>query len=142
MKHVTAFVGSARRHGVTHRATRQLLDRLESSGDVRTEIVFLSDHHIGLCRGCKACFIQGEESCPLRDDRDLLIDAMRRSDGVVLCTPVLPESRRDHAYYREHGWLESDYFYPTRLGPLKRAAGAAFDWIAARRSERLLASSS
>ena len=64
MKSVTAFVGSARRHGVTYRAARQFLDQLESFGDVRIEIVFLSDHDIRLCCGCKACFIRGEESAP------------------------------------------------------------------------------
>jgi multimeric flavodoxin WrbA len=258
MKSVTAFVGSARRHGVTHRATRQLLDHLQAFGDVQTELVFLSDHHIGLCRGCKACFIRGEEFCPLHDDRDLLVEKMEASDGVVLASPVyafqvsahvkafldrlgfalhrprfhgkaytsiaveglyggrdvvryldfvggalgfnvvkgsrivcrknpdtahdpmldrerrrmddllarqgarfheqlarppypapslfqlfgfrmartsmqleLPEDRRDHAYYRDHGWFRSDYYYPTHLGPLKRAAGAVFDRVAA-----------
>jgi multimeric flavodoxin WrbA len=55
MKSVTAFVGSARKNGVTHRATRRFLDDLESFGDVRSELVFLSDYDIGLCRGCKAC---------------------------------------------------------------------------------------
>lgn len=263
MKCVTAFVGSARRQGVTERATRQLLDRLEAFGDVRTELLFLSDHRVGLCRGCKACFIRGEEFCPLHDDRDLLIEKMARSDGVVLASPVysfqvsahlkafldrlgfafhrprfhgkaytsivvegllggravvqyldlvgfglgfnvvhgcrivcrsnpdtardpmMPEERRrmdevlarqarrfheqlarppfpaptllrllafrmartsirieqaehrpDHAYYRERGWFESDYYYPTKLGPLKRAAGALFDRVAARSSMR------
>lgn len=38
----------------------------------------------------------------------------------------------DYQYYRDRGWLESDYYYPTRLGLLKRAAGAAFDVLAAR----------
>jgi multimeric flavodoxin WrbA len=262
MKSVIALVGSARKHGVTYRATRQFLDDLQSFGDVRSELVFLSDYDIGLCRGCKACFIRGEEFCPLRDDRDLLIDKMWRSDGVVLASPVysfqvsahvkafldrlgfalhrprfhgraytsivveglyggkkvvkyldfvggglgfnvvdgssvlcrknpdtadepmlqderrrmddalarqsrrfheqltsprfpeptmlqlfafrmartsikleLAEDRRDHAYYRDHGWMESDYYYPTKLGLLKRAAGAAFDRLAARRSK-------
>lgn len=261
MKTVTAFVGSARKDGVTHRATRRLLDDLQSFGDVRSEVVFLSEHDVRLCRGCKACFIRGEEFCPLHDDRDLLLDKMTRSDGVVLASPVysfqvsavmkafldrlgfafhrprfhgkaytsivveglyggrsvvkyldlvggalgfnvlkgsrivcrknpdtahepmleeerrkmdealarqsrrfhellsspafpapsmfrlmgfrmartsikleLGEDRRDHAYYRERGWFDSDYYYPTRLGPLKRAAGAAFDRIAARSS--------
>jgi multimeric flavodoxin WrbA len=263
MKFVSAFVGSARKHGVTYRATRQFLDDLHSFGDVRSELVFLSDYDIGLCRGCKACFIQGEECCPLRDDRDLLIDKMSRSDGVVLASPVysfqvsarvkafldrlgfalhrprfqgkaytsivveglyggrdvvryldfvggglgfnvvegsrilcrknpdtadepmlqeerrrmgdalarqsrrfheqltsppfpeptmlqlfafrnartsieleLAEDRRDHAYYRDHGWFDSDYYYPTKLGPLKRVAGAAFDRMAARSSKQ------
>jgi hypothetical protein len=46
----------------------------------------------------------------------------------------LGDDRPDHAYYRERGWFDSDYYYPTKLGPLKRAAGAAFDRIAARSS--------
>ncbi len=37
-------------------------------------------------------------------------------------------------YWRDHGWFDSGYYYPTRLGPLKRAAGAAFDRLAARSS--------
>jgi multimeric flavodoxin WrbA len=261
MKSVIAFVGSARRQGVTYRATRQFLDDLQSFGDVRSELVFLSECDIGLCRGCKACFIQGEEFCPLHDDRDLLIEKMTRSDGVVLASPVysfqvsahlkafldrlgfafhrprfhgkaytsivveglyggrgvvkyldfvggalgfnvikgsrivcrknpdtahqqmparelqqmeatlaeqsrrfheqlmsppfpeptmfqlfafrmartsiklqLADDRPDHAYYRDHGWFESDYYYPTKLGLLKRAAGTAFDRMAARSS--------
>ncbi len=262
MSSVVAFVGSARKHGVTYRATREFLDQLEWLGHT-TELVFLSDHPIQLCRGCKACFIRGEEYCPLHDDRDLLLDRMTRSDGVVLATPVYsfqvsgrmkafldrlgfafhrprfhgksytpivveglyggkdvlrylefvglalgfnvvdgsrivckknpdtadeplldeerrdmdgaiaaharrfhaqlaappfpdptflqlfgfrmartsirleqPEARPDHAYYRDRGWFASDYFYPTRLGLVKRAAGAAFDRMAARSSRR------
>jgi multimeric flavodoxin WrbA len=261
MRSVTAFVGSARRNGVTYRATRQLLDGLESFGDVRTELVFLSDHEVGLCRGCKACFLRGEEFCPLHDDRDVLLGKMTASDGVVFASPhyafqvsalmkafldrlgfaihrprfhgrtftslvaeglfgggevvkyldlvggalgfnvvkgscvtcrknpntaldpiieverrkmdavlarhvrrfhaallrpafpppsllqllafrmartsmrlELGDENRDHAYYRDHGWFEAGYYYPARLGPLKRAAGAAFDRLAARSS--------
>ncbi len=261
MKTVTAFVGRARRHGVTERATRRFLDELDALERVTSEVVFLSEHDLGLCRGCKACFIRGEEFCPLHDDRDLLLDKLARSDGVVLASPVYsfqvsahmkafldrlgfafhrprfygkaftsivveglfggkdvvryldrvgfmlgfnvtrgtrvvcrknPDTSRDpldaregramegalaaharrfHAllsrpaypapsllqlfgfrfartairleqapdrpdptYVREHGWYESDYFYPTRLGPLKRAAGVMFDRLAARSS--------
>jgi hypothetical protein len=47
----------------------------------------------------------------------------------------LAEDRPDYVYYRDHGWFDSGYFYPTRLGPLKRAAGAAFDRMAARSSK-------
>jgi hypothetical protein len=39
---------------------------------------------------------------------------------------------RDHTYFTEQGWLQSDYYYPTRLGPLKKAAGSLFDLIGAR----------
>jgi hypothetical protein len=45
------------------------------------------------------------------------------------------DDRPDPTYYRDHGWFDSDYYYPTTLGPLKRAAGVAFDGIAARSSK-------
>jgi multimeric flavodoxin WrbA len=252
MKTVIAIMGSARRKGFTYLATRQFLDNLNSFGDVQSEMLFLSDFAIQPCNGCKRCFLRGEEFCPLKDDRDLLIRKMLDSDGVVFATPnysfqvsgrmklfldrlgfvfhrpcfhgkaftcivaqgifgggkvvkylsfagnglgfnvvkgscvtalepmtakdrarmekavgaqskqfyerlmqpVLPapslfqlmgfrmgrtsvrltlnEDKRDYTYYRDHGWFNSDYFYPTRLGPVKRAAGAAFDWAAGR----------
>jgi multimeric flavodoxin WrbA len=40
-----------------------------------------------------------------------------------------PESR-DYKYFAEKGWFESEYFYPTRLGGLKKAAGKLFDRMA------------
>lgn len=45
---------------------------------------------------------------------------------------MLDESARDYRYYRDNGWFESDYYYPVRLGPLRRAAGRLFDLGAAR----------
>jgi multimeric flavodoxin WrbA len=252
MKTITAFVGSARRKGVTCAATRQFLDNLQLHGEVQAEIVFLSDYNLGLCRGCKTCFLRGEERCPLKDDRDALINKMMTSDGVVLASPnysfqvsalmktfldrlgfafhrpcfhgktftsivvqgihgggkivryldfvgsglgfnvvkgncitalepltqkhrqkmdqaiasharrfheqmlkppypppsifqlmvfrmgrtsirqMLGGENRDHTYYREHGWFDSDYFYPIKLGLPKKALGVAFDRMAAR----------
>ncbi len=32
-------------------------------------------------------------------------------------------------YYRDKGWFESDYYYPTRLGVLRKVAGNLFDSI-------------
>jgi len=253
MKTVTVFVGSGRKQrGLTYAATRQFLDNLESYGDVRGEIVFLSEHSLGLCRGCKLCFERGEERCPLKGDRDLLIEKMLRSDGIVLASPnysfqvssvmkafldrlgyvfhrplfhgksftgivvqgflggakiqkylefvgtclgcnvvkgscitalepatekdrrkmakalakqsrrfreqlskpahaapslfqlmgfrmartsikqTLGEESRDYTHYRDRGWFEADYYYPTKLGLLKKALGAFFDWMFAR----------
>jgi multimeric flavodoxin WrbA len=87
MKTATAFLGSARRRGLTYTAVRRFLDHLERFGDVRGEIVFLSDYTVGVCRGCKACFERGEERCPLKDDRDLLIEKMKLADGVIFASP-------------------------------------------------------
>jgi len=86
MKRVTAFVGSARKK-YTYDAVRQFLDDLQSLGDVECEIVALSDHRLGTCRGCCVCFAKGEEFCPLKDDRDVLIEKMMASDGVVFASP-------------------------------------------------------
>jgi multimeric flavodoxin WrbA len=252
VKTITAFVGSARKRGFTYIATRQFLDNLQSFGDVQSEIVFLSDYHLGVCRGCKSCFLRGEERCPLKDDRDVLIEKMMTSDGVVfaspnylfqvsaimkvfldrlgfvfhrprfhgrtftsivaqgiygggkvvnyldfagrglgfnvakgscvtslepmaekdrrkmeetlarqsrrfheqLLKPVLPapsifqlmafrmsrtsikttldDDNRDYTHYRDHGWFDSDYYYTAKLGPIKKAAGAAFDRMSVR----------
>ncbi len=246
MKKVTVFVGSARKK-LTHYAVCQFLDNLQSLGEIEYDVVTLSHHQIGTCRGCCLCFAKGEEICPLKDDRDVLFEKIAASDGVVLATPnysfqvsattkifldrcgfmfhrprffgktftnivaqgiyggekivsyldfvggglgfntvkgccvtacdpmtqrekqkidsalaeqsrrfyaalakpaypaptllklwgfrtartsiklTLDESTRDHTYYKEKGWFESDYYYPVRLGPLKKAAGSFFD---------------
>jgi multimeric flavodoxin WrbA len=251
MKKVTAFVGTARKKH-TYYAVRQFLDNLKSLGDVEYEIAALTDYRVEMCRGCKNCFRKGEEFCPLKDDRDVLIEKMMTSDGVVFATPnysyqvsaimkmfldrlgfvfhrprffgktftsivaqgiyggskvvkyldfvgmglgfnvvkgscttaldpmsekerekidsiaaghskrfhagllqppypvpalfkllafraartsmrvMLDETSRDFTYYRDKGWFEADYFYPTRLGVLKKATGSLVDAITAR----------
>ncbi len=246
MKKITAFVGSTGKKN-TYKATVQFLDNLKASGEVKYEIVSLSDYKLGICRGCRLCFEKGEEFCPLKDDRDVLMDKIAASDGVVFATPnysfqlsglmkifldrfgvafhrpryfgkvftsivtqgfhgggeivkyldffatylgfntvkgacvtildlesekeqrkidraltalskrfyaglskpaypvptwdklmifrmgrtsmlqMLDDRSRDYRYYTEMGWFESDYFYPTHLGLLKKFAGQLFD---------------
>jgi multimeric flavodoxin WrbA len=86
MKKITAFVGSARK-GHTYDAVAQFLRNLQSLGEVEVEIVRLSDYRIEVCKGCQVCFAKGEERCPLKDDRDVLIEKMLASDGVVFASP-------------------------------------------------------
>ncbi len=86
-KQVLAIVGSGHRRGATYTAAEKLLKDLEAFGDVQGEIVVLSDYDIGICRGCKTCFLYGEDRCPLKDDRDLLLGKMMEADGVVLASP-------------------------------------------------------
>lgn len=252
MLKVTAFVGSARRQH-TYRAVERLLANLRAHGDVETEAVFLSDYRLEICKGCKLCCDRGEELCPLQDDRDLLLEKLFRSDGVVFASPnysfnvsglmkvfldrlafalhrprgfgkaftsitveaiyrgkeiakyfdfigmglrfnvvkgrvvkslepmsdkvrrrneetidrlsrefhetlrkkelpvpslfelfmfrwgrtsmrlMLDDGWRDYRYYDEAGWFASDYFYPVRLGPVKKAAGRLVDSWTSRR---------
>jgi multimeric flavodoxin WrbA len=252
MKRVTAFVGSARQKN-THNAVVQFLNSLQALGEVECEIVTLHDYTLEACQGCEVCIWKGEEFCPLKDDRDVLLEKIRMSDGVIfaspnycghvsgimktfidrfvsvchrpryfgkVCTsivtysfargdkivdyldllartlgfnvvkgtcvsgldprterdqqkidrarvrqakqfyaglakPAYPapsllmlavfrtfrslirqasdDSSRDYRYYAEKGWLESDYYYPTRLSPLKKVAGKFFDSMAVRK---------
>lgn len=83
---VTAFVGSARRKH-TFNATEYFLKILQSLGNVECEIIRLSDYKLEICKGCRTCFDKGEEKCPLKDDRDILLEKMLSSDGIVLATP-------------------------------------------------------
>lgn len=249
MKKVTAFVGSAHKKN-THAATVQYLKNLQALGDVEYEIVTLSDYNLGICRGCRLCTLKGEEFCPLKDDRDMLLEKIEASDGVIFATPnycfqvsgymkvfldrfsaafhrpryfgktftsivvqgigrggeivkyldfvgsnlgfnavkgvcvtaldpkteevqqkidralaahskkffvrlekqdypsptllklmlfrisrttmnrMLNDSNQDYRYYREKGWFKSEYYYPARLGLLKKAAGKLFDSLA------------
>jgi multimeric flavodoxin WrbA len=254
MKKITAFIGTARKKH-TYYAVQRFLNSVASLGGVEHEIVALSDYRVETCRGCKTCFIKGESLCPLKDDRDVLIEKMMTSDGVVFATPnysyqvtaimktfldrlgfvfhrpqffgktftsivvqgiyggskivkyldfvgmglgfnvvkgscvtalepmseqeqrkidstlaahgrrfhagllrlpypvptlfklwvfrasrtsigMLGETYRDYTYYRDKGWLESDYFYPVRLNVFKKAAGALFDYTASRSAKK------
>jgi NAD(P)H-dependent FMN reductase len=212
--------------------------------------VTLSDYRLEVCRGCGLCFQKGEEFCPLKDDRDELMDKIMSADGIVMATPnysfqvsgmmkvfldrlgfalhrpryfgkaftsivsqgigggdkivdyldflgrnlgfntvkgacitaldpisdkdrqkmdstlaqlskqfhaklskpaypvptffqllvfrigrttiaqMLDDRSRDYRYYVEKGWLDSDYYYPTRMGAMKKAAGRIFDAMA------------
>jgi multimeric flavodoxin WrbA len=249
MKKVTAFVSGANK-GNTYKAVVQFLNNLQALGDVEVEIVPLNNYKLGFCRGCRVCFEKGEEFCPLKDDRDVLMAKIAESDGVVFATPnysfqlsgimkafldrfgyafhrpryfgkaftsivtqgfhggdkivdyldfvgtylgfstvkgaslttlipvtekdqqkidralakqskrfytmlanpvypvptleklmifrmgrtsmfqMLDDRSLDYRYYADKGWFKSDYYYPTRLGVLKKVAGSLFDSMA------------
>ncbi|WP_444659470.1 flavodoxin family protein [Caproiciproducens sp. R2] len=247
MKRVIALIGSQRKKE-TYDAVLNFGEYLTSHGGIEFETIFLHDYNLGFCTGCKLCFDKGEEYCPLKDDRDLLIEKISRSDGVIFASPnyafhvsarmknlfdrlafifhrprfwgkacmsivaqgifggnkivkylnsmgenlgfhtsrgcvlqtleptteamrrkndreiqraatafykalmcstlppsifrlmmfrisrtkirmMLNEEYRDFRYYQEHGWFESDYYYETSLGLLKKVMGSFFDFI-------------
>lgn len=84
---VALLVGSPQRRGATFRAAETFASRLEALGGVETKIVWLGDYKIGTCRGCKLCVTRGEDICPLRDDRDLVVGEMLAADAFVLAAP-------------------------------------------------------
>ncbi len=86
MKKVTVFIASQQRRA-TYGAVREFEGHLRSRAELDFEYVFLKDYHLENCRGCCLCFNKGEEYCPLQDDRDLLIQKIDESDGVIFATP-------------------------------------------------------
>jgi len=245
---ITAFVGSARKKH-TYNAVAYLMKKLHSYGNVEYEIVSLNDYNLQLCKGCKLCLNKGEEFCPMKDDRDKLLEKIYGSNGIVFASPnysfdvsglmkvfidrlgfafhrprffgkaftgivaqgfyrgqkiieyfnfigrrlgfnvvegycfnsmepmtskeqehlnsdldklskkffstmvhkrfptptifkllifrmsrtsirlLLDENWIDYRYYFQKGWFDSDYFYQTRLGPLKKLLGKSFDFL-------------
>ena len=83
---VTAFIGSGRKRH-SYNATEKFLQNLQSIGKIEYELVRLGEYKIGTCKGCRVCFDKGEEFCPFKDDRDILIEKMKNSDGVIFSTP-------------------------------------------------------
>lgn len=86
MKKVTIFIGTPRKQA-TYQAVQEFIKNLKSHAEFDFEYIFLSDYNIGNCKGCKLCFNKGEEYCSLKDDRDLLLEKMDNSDGVIFATP-------------------------------------------------------
>lgn len=56
----------------------------------------------------------------------LMLFRMGRQGVRMMLTP----DKADHIYYREHGWFDADFYYPTHLGLVKRAFGALVDRLA------------
>jgi multimeric flavodoxin WrbA len=86
MKKVTAFIGTQSKKA-TNQAVQEFEKNLKKYAEIDFEYVFLSDYHLEFCRGCKLCFNKGEEHCPLKDDRDVLLEKLDQADGVIFATP-------------------------------------------------------
>jgi multimeric flavodoxin WrbA len=55
----------------------------------------------------------------------LMIFRMARTSMQLL----LNENWRDYTYYKKNGWFESDYYYPTKLNPIKKLTAGFFDLL-------------
>jgi multimeric flavodoxin WrbA len=81
---ILAICGSPRK-GNTYSALQAIRDNFP---DLDYEIIMLKDIHFELCKGCYSCVMRGEEKCPIKDDRDLLIQKINSADGLILGSPV------------------------------------------------------
>jgi multimeric flavodoxin WrbA len=60
----------------------------ENYATIDYKIMMLHELNLEQCRGCYVCVLQGEQNCPLKDDRDMIIKEILDADGIVFSTPV------------------------------------------------------
>ncbi|MFO7696573.1 MAG: flavodoxin family protein [Anaerolineae bacterium] len=83
-KTILGICGSPHREGNTAYALRHALAIVEQSG-VSARYMALPDLGIGACDGCFAC---RTGRCVHRDDMELVYEALRACDGLILASPV------------------------------------------------------
>ncbi len=83
-----AIVGTMRKNGDSYRILKRFEESLQGKANAEVEYLFLSDVDLGCCRGCCACFTQGESRCPKRKLTEPIENRLMESDGVVLASPV------------------------------------------------------
>jgi multimeric flavodoxin WrbA len=84
---IAAIMGSPHR-GNSYEVTERIQKKLMGYGNVEFEYIHLKDMDIKPCRGCFVCFLEGEDHCPLKDDRRLVEEAIEATDGVIFVSPV------------------------------------------------------
>jgi len=81
---ILAICGSPRKGN-----TYSILNSIkEHHPDIEFQIIMLGEINFELCKGCYSCVKRGEEKCPIKDDRDMLISEMLDADGIILSSPV------------------------------------------------------
>lgn len=81
---IIAICGSPRK-GNTYSVHNVLKDNFP---DIDYKILMLKDMNFEICKGCYRCVLQGENNCPLKDDRDIIIKELTEADGLIFSSPV------------------------------------------------------
>jgi multimeric flavodoxin WrbA len=85
-KKVLVLSSSPRRGGNSDLLCEQFIMGAKEAGH-HAEKIFLKDKKINYCTGCSAC-LNGEKSCPQKDDMSEVWEKMITSDVIVMATPV------------------------------------------------------
>ena len=84
---ILVIMGSPRK-GNTFSACEELRESMKEYLQADFEYLWLKDADLAPCKGCLACFSDGEDKCPNRDDAPEIARKMDEADGVVFATPV------------------------------------------------------
>jgi len=52
------------------------------------EILHLQDMDLRTCKAYYDCILKGEQQCPLKDDREMIIAKIRNAEGMILASPA------------------------------------------------------
>ncbi|MCE5346792.1 MAG: flavodoxin family protein [Bacteroidales bacterium] len=85
-KKVFVISSSPRRNGNSDILCDQFVAGAQSAGH-QVEKIFLKDKKINYCTGCGVC-LNGEKSCPQKDDMADILAKMISADVIVMATPV------------------------------------------------------
>ncbi|MCX2718647.1 flavodoxin family protein [Lentiprolixibacter aurantiacus] len=81
---IAAICGSPHR-GNTYEILRMLK---QSNPEIDFKILMLSELDLKDCFGCYSCINNGEDTCPHKDDRDLIIEEMKNADATIFASPT------------------------------------------------------
>lgn len=84
---ILAIMGSPRKCD-SYEIVRLIEEKMKSLGALEFEYLFLKDVRLEFCNGCCACFVEGENFCPNKDDREKIEHAIDGADGVIFASPV------------------------------------------------------
>ena len=83
-KKIVAICGSPTK-GMTYKALKDIENNYP---DIDYKIIHIKDANIEQCVGCYQCVRKGEDRCPLKDDKDMILEEIDKADGVIFASPV------------------------------------------------------
>jgi len=87
-KNIVVLSGSPRKGGNTDILAAAFVEGAESAGKNVT-LFRVADMKISGCLGCEHCFKEESKGvCVLKDDMPQIVDALRKTDTLVLASPV------------------------------------------------------
>jgi len=110
------IIGSPRKDGNTAYLLGKSLDILKE-GNVEIETIFLKDHEIKPCEGCKYCTKHGK--CKIEDGMQELYPKLEESDIIIMTSPVYMGGVTS----RTRAFMERTW--PLRKGQLENTIGTS-----------------
>jgi multimeric flavodoxin WrbA len=90
---ILACIGSYRKSGNTAQVVGLVESQLHllaarNHEMLELETLYLGHEEIRMCRGCRICFDEGEDECPLKDGLQAIKTKMEAADGLLVASPV------------------------------------------------------